>query len=181
MECGVILAIQKLLANLGAESHAQFIIDTLGLYDKTIENVLFICGDNMSTNQAIANILSRPFIGCYSHKLNLAMQKLFSVHEEFIEKIADAIKMLKGVKRSAVLEEKGAKKRPVVRNNTRWSSTFKMLQRYFYLLPFMDLSDQELMQSIPFSHNEELKGFYEKLLILNEVTVALQAHDLNLA
>jgi hypothetical protein len=167
-------------SDLGAESHAQFIMDTLELYGKNKEDILFICGDNASTNQAIANILAKPFIGCYSHKFNLAMQKLFIVYEEYIESIAEAMKMLKGVKRAAILEEKGAKKLPLLRNKTRWSSTFKMIKRYFELLPYMDISDQELMACIPISHNDELKAFCDKLSNLNEVTVALQAQDLTL-
>ncbi len=90
------------------------------------------------------------------------MQKLFEVYDEYIEKIADAMKMLKGVK-GAVLAEKGAKKLPILRNKTRWSSTYKMLQRYFDLLPFLDISDAELMESIPINYNEELRGLLVKI------------------
>jgi hypothetical protein len=167
--------------DLGAESHVKFINDTLSIYGKTVENnVLFICGDNASTNQAIAAIFGKPFIGCYSHKFNLAMQKIFEVFEEYIERIADVMKLLKGVKRRAALEEKGAKKLPILRNSTRWSSTYQMLERYFDLLQYMDMSDQELMVLIPLEQSDNLRALLGKLDVLNDVTIALQANDLTL-
>lgn len=164
--------------DLSAESHKEFVIRTLRLYEKGLENILFVTGDNASVNLLLADLLEVKFIGCYSHKLALAMKHVIAPYEEYIERIAEIMTMLKGVKRSAALRERGAKKVPVLRNSTRWSSIFKMMDRFFYLMPFFDLTDQDLIQRVPFEAIDSLKALQVKLKIFNEVTVALQKQDL---
>ncbi|POM73546.1 Hypothetical protein PHPALM_9595 [Phytophthora palmivora] len=39
--------------------------------------------------------------------------------------------------------------RPIMRQQTRWSSTFAMLKRFYDLLPFIDAEDEELAELLP--------------------------------
>jgi hypothetical protein len=56
----------------GAASYFETISATLEWYGLTIENMLYLISDNCSTMQALArDYLQCPFIGCYSHKMNL--------------------------------------------------------------------------------------------------------------
>ncbi|KAF1777846.1 hypothetical protein GQ600_18962 [Phytophthora cactorum] len=44
----------------------------LDVYNKTLDMVAFIVGDNCSTNQSITTKLDVPLVGCASHRFNLA-------------------------------------------------------------------------------------------------------------
>ena len=59
--------------NYGADSHVEPIVKFLGGIGKTMANVSVIMGDNCTTNISLANKAHKPFIGCYSHRLNLAV------------------------------------------------------------------------------------------------------------
>ena len=67
--------------------------------------------------------------------------------------------------------------RPVMRNDTRWSSTFEMLLRYFELKDFLDHTDPDLAVHIP-SASEELEDF-DELKKFDSVSRVLQAKDSN--
>lgn len=66
---------------LDALAHETFIVHTLGTiihilkleyYERSSDSLLFLVGDNCSTNRALATRLSVPLVGCASHRLNLA-------------------------------------------------------------------------------------------------------------
>lgn len=59
---------------LDADSHYQFIEETLALFSKNISNLLYLVGDNPSVNSALARKLQVPFVGCASHRFNLEVQ-----------------------------------------------------------------------------------------------------------
>ena len=59
-----------------ASDHFGFIEWVLGLYGKSLDNVVAVIGDNVSTNQALADMCKKPLIGCASHRFNLAMKKI---------------------------------------------------------------------------------------------------------
>ena len=146
----VLLAFSPLLneADLGSRSHADLIEETLKIYGRDIENVVFIVVDYASVNKKLAQILDRPFIGCASHRFNLAVKKVLAPKEELFVKIQTLMKALLQLKKSAILKRK-TKIRPVLRNVTRWSSTFTMVQRYVDLLPFIDKEDEDLAPLLP--------------------------------
>ena len=58
----------------GAVSQASFIVDTVEAYNRNKDSILFLVGDNTNTNPATAAKLGVPFIGCASHRFNLAVQ-----------------------------------------------------------------------------------------------------------
>lgn len=58
-----------------ANEHIVFIQATLQLFGKNLQNVFCFVGDNCETNQSISRKTEIPLIGCYSHKVNLAVKK----------------------------------------------------------------------------------------------------------
>ena len=60
--------------DFGADSH----IETIGIFlekvGKSWENVAVVMGDNTETNLAIVRRSGKPFLGCFSHRLNLGVK-----------------------------------------------------------------------------------------------------------
>jgi hypothetical protein len=56
------------------------------LLDRDRTNILFICGDNTHVNPAIGNELEVGFIGCASHRFNLAMNDLLADYAPLLNK-----------------------------------------------------------------------------------------------
>lgn len=50
-----------------ADDHISFMEFVIGVFDKCLDNVVTLIGDNCSTNQAIANKIKGQLIGCSSH------------------------------------------------------------------------------------------------------------------
>ena len=59
--------------DLGSEEHVKYLDYVLGLFGKTWENVVCIIGDNCNANKCIAYLRGVPFVGCASHRFNLAV------------------------------------------------------------------------------------------------------------
>ncbi|POM72523.1 Hypothetical protein PHPALM_10748 [Phytophthora palmivora] len=71
--------------------------------------------------------------------------------------------------------------RPIIRQQTRWSSTFSMLTRYFELLPFIDAEDEELAELLPpAASKRRLRDLLGELKYVESVSKALQGADANL-
>jgi hypothetical protein len=72
----VLLALQPTLdeEDLGADAHIELVESTIEMYGVTKDMVVCLVGDNCSTNQAIGHRWGIPLIGCYNHKLNLAVK-----------------------------------------------------------------------------------------------------------
>ncbi|KAG3092122.1 hypothetical protein PI124_g6733 [Phytophthora idaei] len=67
-----------------ADAHVTLFENILDVYDKTKEMVEFLVGDNCNTNQSVANKLDVPFVGCASHRLNLAVNKFLAPPESLL-------------------------------------------------------------------------------------------------
>ncbi|EQC28160.1 hypothetical protein SDRG_11436 [Saprolegnia diclina VS20] len=154
-------------------------LDTLTVFNKTIDNVGFIVGDNCATNKAVADHLHIPLVGCASHRLNLAVQAYLQQHEHLIQTIHVLMVRLKTNKNRGYLRQH-THLAPKVQNATRWTSTFTMLERFMAIkdhLPFL----RDVVDLIP-SPGAVVK--VEQLIIAcNEFhgyTLALQKDDINL-
>jgi hypothetical protein len=75
--------------NLSAESLKDHLLFVLSLYEKNMNNVVCLIADNCNTNAAAASMLKIFFIGCYSHKLNLAVKIMVDEHKMIILKISN--------------------------------------------------------------------------------------------
>ena len=113
----------------GARVLYDLISDILDNFKRSSSNLAFITADNATVNSRIAEMLGVPFIGCASHKYNLAAQNYLSESENLIGKVQDLMSTLAGsIKKAGKMRQKTMLE-PIIRNKTRWSSTFKMLSR----------------------------------------------------
>ncbi|ETL98242.1 hypothetical protein L917_04651, partial [Phytophthora nicotianae] len=92
-------------------------------YNKRVDDCLFIVGDNCYTNQRLDNLLSVSLVGGASHRLNLAVQNFFREVSDDLDKVKSLMVKLKSLNQSSNLRFK-APLRPLLSQDTRWSSTF---------------------------------------------------------
>lgn len=164
----------------GAVSQASFIVDTVEAYNRTKDCILFLVGDNTNTNPATATKLGVPFIGCASHRFNLAVQSYLDTYDEITSSINNLMKTLSNIKKAGKLRLKTSLE-PVTRNVTRWSSTYSMLERFFQLREHLDQSDVDLLQNIPSGPQlVELEVLRKNLKTFEIVTKRLQLADISL-
>lgn len=126
--------------NFGAESHKAFLGDLLELFGKSLDNLSFIVADNASVNKSLSDLLNVPFIGCASHRFNLAVNQHLEQYESVIEVVHKLMIKLKTIKQAGKLR-RSTPLEPIIRNKTRWSSTYEMLKRFFILQDFIDKDD----------------------------------------
>jgi len=138
-------------SDLSAKSYEHFINSTLNFYKKSKDNVLVLVSDNCNVNLSLASLIELPFVGCASHRFNLAVKLYLEPFDTVLKRINDLMKKLNTIKGKAWLKEK-TKLRPVLRNVTRWSSTFKMVERYIDLKPHLENATQGEIQRISLSH-----------------------------
>lgn len=131
-----------------AEVHRDFIGDVLELFGKSIENLLYLVADNAPVNTRLSDLLGIPFIGCASHRFNLACKKYLLTYEQELSKINSLMVTLRNVKQAGKLRTK-TRLCAVPRNDTRWSSTYAMLKRFFEIQEFIDVNDLALAINIP--------------------------------
>ena len=78
----------------------------------------------------------------------MACKKYLEEYEEPLSKISRLMVTLRNVKQAGKLRTK-TKLSAVLRNDTRWSSTFQMLKRFFEIKDFIDSSDRALAVNLP--------------------------------
>lgn len=164
----------------GAESQASFIVDTVEAYNRTKNSILFLVGDNTNTNPATAAKLDVPFIGCASHRFNLAVQSYLDTYDEITSSINNLMKSLSNIKKAGKLRLK-TDLEPVTKNVTRWSSTYSMVERFFQLKQHLDQTDIDLLQHIPSGPQVvQLESLRKDLKTFEKVTKRLQLADISL-
>jgi hypothetical protein len=119
-----------------AEKFYDVLNDKLSFYGKSMENVQVLIGDNCSVNKRLADICEKPMVSCYSHRLNLAVNKYLQPREGLLRQVEDIMVRLTTLKKASKLRQK-TDLNPVLRNKTRWSSTHDMVERYLNLYEFL--------------------------------------------
>ncbi|ETM98322.1 hypothetical protein PPTG_19612 [Phytophthora nicotianae INRA-310] len=121
-----------------------------------------------------------PLIGCASHRLNRAVAAQLKEHADDLDLVQTLMLKLRTLTQSAELRLKTSL-RPITRQQTRWGSTFAMLNRFFELLPFLDADDEELAVPLP-SHGvkRRLKNLLGELKDVESVSKAQQGGEVNL-
>jgi len=107
-----------------SSAYVALFSEVLGFYNKDLSDVILIVGDNCSTNKKIANDMNCCFLGCLSHRLNLAVKKYLIQHKSILEKLESLCKKLRSLKHSAELREITSVM-PALNCETRWSGIFK--------------------------------------------------------
>jgi hypothetical protein len=120
----------------------------LELFGKRLSNLIFLVGDNARVNTHLADLLNVPFIGCASHRFNLACQRYLEPFDVQLKKIRSLMVKLRTIKQAGKLRKKTSLE-PVLPNETRWSSTHGMLKRFFEIRGFIDDTDPDLAPFLP--------------------------------
>ena len=175
-----LLSIRPLLADgiegMKAADHLLHISRVLAIYGKDTSNVICFVGDNCNVNQSIARTMKIPLIGCASHKFNLAVKKWIKEQPQLtdiIEKVAAVMKKASTLKVAAKLKQ-STKYATVRENDTRWSSTYNMVRRYFQIQPQLNAL-VELLQLLPTPVEvDTLSRGFKSLKNFDAITVLLQ-------
>ncbi|ETK97286.1 hypothetical protein L915_00149 [Phytophthora nicotianae] len=134
---------------LSARGHMEFLATMLPRdYGKQLGMCCFLVADICSVNRRLATLMGVPLVGCASHRLNQAVKLKLVHYEEEPDTVQKLMLKLRTLAQSAKLRAK-TQLRPVIRQDTRWGSTFFMIMRYFYLLEFIDAIDDELGDMMP--------------------------------
>eukprot|EP00644_Phytophthora_capsici_P002948 jgi/Phyca11/103032/e_gw1.7.895.1 len=163
-----------------ADVHIKLFDGVLDVYNKTLDMVAFIVGDNCSTNQSIATKLGVPLVGCASHRFNLAVNKYLADYEPLLAQVNTLMSKLCQVNNFAELS-KVTSLHPIKRNMTRWSSSFEMLQRYIRIRPQIKTVDavEELIPTG--ASHRKLVALLEHMKKFQSVTKKLQTEGIDLA
>ena len=129
--------------DFSATSQVEFFEFTLDVFKLTLSDVLFITGDNCTTNLKVAKLINVPIIGCASHRFNLVVLKYLEPCSDILEKINNLMKTASTLKRRGYLRQMTDFCR-LTRNATRWSSTHMMFLRFFDLKDFFNPLERDL-------------------------------------
>lgn len=134
----VMLAFSPLLdeSDMSARSHKKWLKYHLKVFGKSLSNVICFIGDNMPTNQSLANLCGKPLLGCAAHRFNLEVQKFLLPYTNLLNRVHQLMVKLRTLKNSALLREH-TNLRPKLLCTTRWTGAFKMVSRYFELKSFV--------------------------------------------
>ena len=121
-------------------------------------------------------------VGCACHRLNLAVKALYlpgSRYYELIQKVHKLMVDLSTIKNSFKLSTKTTLN-PEICNDTRWGSTYKMLNKYLHLAPILGSCQfkRETLELIPSEvEKNEIALLCDKLKICHEYSSVLQTAD----
>ena len=172
---------------LNAENHVDFIKFVLGVFDKSMDNVVCLTGDNCATNLKIAKLVNQLnqfcyFVGCASHRFNLCVEDILAPHKLLVDKVNKLMHKMKNLIPAAKLRRLTSLK-PITSCVTRWSSVFHMLCRFQKLSHYINqLNDEDIIDLVP--NNRESKSIEDLIGILrdlNSVTKRFQADDNTIA
>lgn len=101
----VILALSPLEdeSNLGAVEHKKLLDFVLPVFNKDMSNVVALIGDIVSTNKSLAVLCGCGFVGCASHRFNLAVKDVLNVHADLIDVVHKIMAKLRHLIPSAKL------------------------------------------------------------------------------
>ncbi|EGZ22580.1 hypothetical protein PHYSODRAFT_285754 [Phytophthora sojae] len=168
--------------DLSAQGHLEFLATMLQRdYGVQLAQCRFLVADNCAVNRRLATLMSVPLVGCASHRLNSKAD--MASHEEDLAAVQALMVKLRTLICQTTVSANVLKTplRPVIRQDTRWSSTFEMVRRYLQLLEFLDAEDDDLMDLLPPpAMNKRLRALYQELCDIESVSKALQGHDVDL-
>ena len=172
--------------SLDSSIHAAYIEQLLDDFSLDKNKLAFVVGDNAGVNKATADKLNVSLVGCSSHKFNLAVNKFLKEENrsELLDQVNLIIVRLSTLKNLARLRNQSGNGAQI-RNATRWSSSYTMLNRFLEIYPLLTDAfkafDQESFAMLPSpAHIEKLKQLEVQMKGLNAFTLALQDDELTL-
>jgi hypothetical protein len=172
----------------GAASYFETLKSTLEWYGLNVDSMLYLISDNCSTMRSLArDYLYCPFIGCYAHKLNLAVKRWLCnpIRLRLIEKVRFICVKLRTMLNTAHLRELTLDDfvQPLIDQETRWSSIFNMLQRFVRLRDTIILmQNRELDLLMPNeAEYRDILSLNIDMSEVNQFTVKLQQSDITIS
>ena len=173
--------------SLDSVSHVEYIEFVLSIFKKTLANVVAISGDNCAVNLKVAKLVNQKcgtcfFVGCASHRLNLAIQDLMKPYKDVINKLQKLMCQLKNLVPAAKLRRlthlKAKTSCP-----TRWSSVIDMIDRYKKIHScIIQIDDDKVLDLVPTSREmKKLDELYIILIDLNSATKCFQRENITFA
>lgn len=165
-----------------AQEHFNLIEYVTGLFNKSITNIVAVIADNCATNRALSRMVSCGFVGCSSHRYNLAVKDVIHLHTKMIEQIKQIMSKLCFPLRRAKLREM-TDLSPVKCNETRWSSMHVMLKRYVAIREFLPKLMIEDVDELLLSRkdDQQVDKLLETMAQLDSITLCLQRDDTTMA
>ncbi|ETP11945.1 hypothetical protein F441_12598 [Phytophthora nicotianae CJ01A1] len=149
-------------------------------YVKQLGMCCFLVADNCSVNRRLATLMGVPLVGCVIHRLNRAVQLELEDYEEELDTVQKLMLKLLTLTQSAKLRAI-TQLRPIIRQDTRWGSTFSMIKGYFDLLEFIDAIDDEFQDLRPSpAQNRRLRALLKDLTKVKSVAKTLQGADVSI-
>ncbi|POM80965.1 Hypothetical protein PHPALM_1132 [Phytophthora palmivora] len=158
--------------DLSARGHMEFLAKMLPRdFGRQLSQCLFLVAASSSVNRLLATLMGVPLIGCASHRLNLAVQadmEEFGPDQDLVQSL---MLKLRTISQSAKLRIKTGL-RPVIRQDTRWGSTFAM---------HLDKNDDALEDFFPpAAATRRLRGLLKDLKKVESVAKALQCSEITM-
>jgi hypothetical protein len=131
----------------------------------------------------MASDMGKPLVGCYSHRFNLAVNRWIRQQpglQDSIDGIKNVMKKARNLKNAAKLRELMELK-ALKDNNTRWTSTFYMMKRFFRLeedFKAIESLEEEMPRTVAIN---VAKRAYRHLEKFHSITISLQEKGLTLA
>lgn len=165
-----------------ADQHLESLKYVLSLFGKSFKNVIAIIADNCATNRSLSRLAGTHFIGCASHRYNLAVKDVVSANMHLIEKVKKIMSCLIYPLRRAKLREL-TDLAPVRIIETRWSSVNTLLQRYVKIREHLEKLDIAELQELLLERREEqnIDTLLDTMKKLNSITLKLQRDDVLIA
>jgi hypothetical protein len=186
----VLLSLQPTLdeTDMGADAHINLAESTLEYYDLEYDSIACLVGDNCSTNRAISKRWNIPLIGCFNHKLNLAVQEYIANQtglQEAVDKIATLMSKATCIKAAAqlrdlTLEAHGVSLKAKQKNKTRWTSTFEMTKRYHRIKAELAQIEELEPYQLTLRENRIIKNAQDDFEVFNTITVAIQEKGMDI-
>lgn len=119
------------------------------MFGNTIENDVSTSGDNAVVNLRLAKLVYKLnpvwfFVGCASHRLNLALQDMMEPYQDVIDRVQKLMLKLRNLITAARLRRHTHLKAKIS-SLTRWSSVYEMLLPFEQLVPYINkMNDDDI-------------------------------------
>ena len=181
--CGVQDEDEESNLDFSAESLGDYLFDELELLGYDFKAIEFISGDNTACNPKLARLIGLkigkpvPLIGCASHKLNLAVQHYIrNTCQQLVDNLTELCRLLRTLKNASKLRKLDLLC-AILKNDTRWGSTFAMIDRYVHLSEHFGDCDfgEDVLRCIPnaIDHSKIVK-LRQELEYFQSISMELQ-------
>ena len=171
-----------------ADTHLSFFRDNFEFFGQDFDKwCLCPISDNCNTNKSIASKSGRPMVGCYSHKLNLEVNRMIKSTNELqdtINSVQETMAAAKSKLKNKAMLRNLVELSPVVPNETRWSGKCDMVNRYVAIRPELIAVSNDENCDLPIDATnvfaDKVKRAGAMLREINSVTKELQKSGMTL-